>query len=67
MMAGARFAFGAVISAIMIALGLFVGTRLLARPDAPLTGTVLLDAAFALFFVARGAVYFWTMRLRSRR
>ena len=57
---------GAVISGIMIALGLFVAGRLLVRPEQPLTGTVLLDAAFALFFIARGALYFWTVRRRTR-
>ena len=56
----------AVISAVMILLGLFVAGRLLVRPEQPLTGTLLLDAAFALFFIARGAIYFWTLRLRSR-
>ena len=65
-MAPARYGVGAIISAVMIILGLFVGGRLLVRPQQPLTGTVLLDAAFALFFVARGAIYFWTVRLRSR-
>ena len=57
---------GAVISAIMFALGLFVAVRLLARPAQPLTGAVAVDIAFALFFMARGALYFWTMRRRSR-
>ena len=60
-----KLGFGAVISGIMIALGLFVAGRLLVR-EQPLTGTVLLDAAFALFFIVRGALYFWTARRRAR-
>jgi hypothetical protein len=65
-MAIPRFGIGAVISAIMIVLGVFVAARLLVRPHNPLTGTVLLDIAFAMFFIARGALYFWTMRQRAR-
>lgn len=65
-MATVKIGPAAVISAVMIILGLFVAGRLLVRPEQPLTGTVLLDAAFALFFIARGAIYFWTLRLRSR-
>ena len=56
----------AVISGVMIVLGLVIAVRLFVRPDQPLTGTVVLDAAFAFFFLARGALYFWTMRRRSR-
>lgn len=65
-MANARFAIGTVISGVMMALGIFVGARLLMYPDAPLTGTRVLDIAFALFFFARGALHFWTMRRRAR-
>ena len=65
-MATSKLGPGAVISAVMIVLGLFVAGRLLVRPEQPLTGTLLLDAAFALFFIARGAIYFWTLHLRSR-
>jgi hypothetical protein len=43
-----------------------VAGRLLVRPHNPLTGTALLDIAFALFFLARGALFFWTMRQRAR-
>lgn len=57
---------GAVLSAIMFALGLFVAIRLLVRPVEPLTGAVAVDIAFALFFMARGALYFWTVHRRSR-
>jgi hypothetical protein len=65
-MANARMGIGAVISGVMIALGLFVAGRLLVHPEQPLTGTLVLDAAFAFFFVARGALYFWTVRRRAR-
>ena len=65
-MASVPMGVGAVISGVMMALGLFVAGRLLMRPGDPLTGTVLVDIAFAVFFLARGAIYFWTMRRRSR-
>ena len=65
-MAPRRFGIGAAISAIMILLGVFVAGRLLVRPEVPLTGTAVLDIAFALFFIARGALFFWTMRRRMR-
>jgi hypothetical protein len=55
-----------IISGVMAALGLFVLGRLVMQPDQPLTGTRVLDLAFGLFFVARGAVYFWTVRRRAR-
>ena len=61
-----RLSVGAVIGSVMIALGIFVVGRLVVRPDEPLTGTPLLDIAFGLFFIARGAIYFWTLRRRSR-
>ena len=65
-MAPMKISAGAVISGIMFALGLFVALRLVVRPDDPLTGAVAVDIAFALFFLARGALYFWTMRRRAR-
>jgi hypothetical protein len=61
-----KIGLGAVISGIMFALGVFVGVRLLVRPGDPLTGAVGVDIAFALFFMARGALYFWTVRRRAR-
>ena len=61
-----RMTIGAIISGVMIALGVFVLGRLMLRPDAPLTRQVMLDVAFGLFFIGRGAVYFWTVRRRSR-
>ena len=54
------------ISGVMIVLGLFIAGRLLMRPDRPLTMSLLLDAAFAFFFLARGGLYFWMKRRRAR-
>ena len=65
-MAPMKIGVGAVISGIMFALGVFVAIRLLVRPGDPLTGAVAVDIAFALFFMARGALYFWTVRRRAR-
>jgi hypothetical protein len=65
-MAGQRFGARAVISAVMMALGLFVAIRLLVRPGDPLTTSVALDIGFAVFFFARGAIHFWTLRRRER-
>ena len=65
-MATSRIEIRAVISGVMIVLGLVIAVRLFVRPDQPLTGTVVLDAAFAFFFLARGALYFWTRKRRSR-
>ena len=65
-MASARVGVGSVISRVMIGLGIFVAGRLLMRPDEPLTGSALLDGAFALFFIARGVLYFWTQRRQAR-
>ena len=55
-----------ILAVLMLALGVFVAIRLLVRPGDPLTGTVAVDIAFALFFMARGALYFWTVRRRAR-
>ena len=65
-MATERLGFRAIISAVMIALGLFLAIRLLLRPGQPLTSAVALDIAFAVFFLGRGAIYFWTVRQRAR-
>ena len=65
-MATSRIETRAVISGVLIGLGLFIVGRLMMRPDQPLTGTVVLDAAFAIFFLTRGALYFWMKRRRSR-
>ena len=61
-----RLGFRAIVSAVMIALGLFLAVRLFVRPGQPLTSAVALDIAFAVFFLARGALYFWTARRRAR-
>ena len=61
-----RFTIGSVIGSVMIVLGAFVLVRLLLRGGAPLTGTPMLDIAFGLFFIARGGLYFWSMRRRMR-
>ena len=53
------------IGGIMIVLGAFVLVRLLIR-GTPVTGSVALDFAFGLFFIARGALYFWAIRRRMR-
>ena len=67
MTAGApRFSIGLFISGVMIALGIFVLGRLLINPAQPLTGTVMIDFAFGVFFIARGAVHLWTIRRRSQ-
>jgi hypothetical protein len=55
----ARVAF--VLGIVMIGLGIFVALRPLWRAP-PLTRSVLLDVAFAAFFVLRG-----TLNLRSAR
>ena len=61
-----RLTVGTIISSVMIALGLFIFIRLFLRLDAPLTGTALLDIAFGLFFVGRGAIHFLAARRRAR-
>jgi len=61
-----RVTIGAIISGVMIALGTFILIRLLVRPGQPLTMSLMLDVAFGLFFIGRGAVYFWTVRRRAR-
>lgn len=43
-----------VLGAIMIALGAFLAARPLYAPGRPLTPSIWLDLAFALFFVLRG-------------
>ena len=60
------FGIGMMLSGIMILLGVFVLGRLLARGGQPLTGTVALDLAFGLFFVARGSLAVWAARRRAR-
>ena len=62
---GPTVTIGTILSGIMVLLGVFVLGRLLVRGD-PLTGSPLLDVAFGLFFVARGALQFWSVRRRMR-
>lgn len=57
---------GTVLGGIMMAIGAFIIGRLVVRGDAPLTGQPLLDVAFGLFFLARGALHFWSLRRRMR-
>lgn len=59
-------AVGTVLSSIMILLGVFVLLRLLVRAGDPLTGSPMLDIAFGVFFIGRGAVQFWSVRRRMR-
>ena len=61
-----RTTIGALISGVMIALGAFIIGRLLVRQGDPLTPSPMLDLAFGVFVIGRGAVYFWTVRRRSR-
>jgi len=57
---------GTIISSVMILLGVIVLLRLLVRAGDPLTGTTMLDIAFGVFFIGRGAVHFWSVRRRMR-
>ena len=59
-------AIGRMLSGLMLLLGVFVLARLLIRPRDPLTPSIALDIAFGLFFVGRGALYFWSVRRRPR-
>ena len=59
-------AVGTILSVIMILLGAFVLGRLLARPDDPMMPSPMLDIAFGLFFMGRGAVQYWSVRRRMR-
>jgi len=55
------------IGAVMAILGVFIALRLLLLHREPLTGTGLLDLAFALFFVLRGALQYRRWRLAQDR
>ena len=44
------------IGAIMAALGVYIALRALMSGGTPLTGTLGLDLAFAVFFIARGGL-----------
>ncbi len=47
---------GLAIAAVMIGIGMYLGTRAAFGVQAPVTGSRGLDVAFAVFFVARGAL-----------
>lgn len=49
---------GVAIAGVMAMLGIFIAGRLLLTGAAPLTGNRGLDAAFAVFFVARAALQY---------
>lgn len=52
---------------IMAALGVFIGLRVTMFQDAPLTGTLAMDLAFAVFFIARGGLQYRRWRLAKER
>ena len=58
--ATARVRFG--IGAVMVALGVYVGVRVLATGAPPLTGKIWLDLAFAFFFIVRGGLQYQRWR-----
>lgn len=51
----------------MIAIGVYIGGRLVLAGRAPITGTTGLDIAFAFFFVARGALQVQRWRRAQER
>jgi hypothetical protein len=51
----------------MIAIGLYIGGRLVLGHGAPITGTTGLDVAFAFFFTARGALQVQRWRRAQER
>lgn len=53
---------GLVIAGVMSLLGLYIGGRVLFTESPPLTGTFALDLAFAVFFIARGALAYARFR-----
>ena len=63
---GPALTIGTILSSIMILLGVFVLGRLVVRGGEALTGAPMLDVAFGLFFIARGALQFWSVRRRMR-
>lgn len=58
---------GLAIGAVMAALGLFLALRLVAFDAPPVTGQFWLDLAFALFFMARGALQYRRWRHATQR
>lgn len=55
------------IGAIMAALGAYIALRALVFRETPLTGTLALDLAFAVFFIARGGLQYRRWRLAQER
>jgi hypothetical protein len=51
----------------MAALGVYIALRALAFGGPPLTGTLALDLAFAVFFIARGGLQYRRWRLAQER
>ncbi len=60
-------AVGLGIGFIMAALGVFVGLRATLFQAPPLTGTLAMDLAFAVFFIARGGLQYRRWRLAKER
>ena len=63
----ATAAIGLIIGGVMTGLGVWIAVRLLVMRAAPLTGTLGLDLAFAVFFVARGLIQYRRWRLARDR
>ena len=57
---------GSILGGIMTAIGAFILLRLIVRGGEPITGTLLLDVAFGLFFIARGALHLLKLRRHLR-
>lgn len=55
------------IGAVMAALGVYIALRALVVGGAPLTGSLGLDLAFAVFFIARGGLQYRRWRLAQER
>ena len=60
-------AVGLAIGGVMAGIGVFIVLRLVALGREPLTGTLGLDYAFAVFFVLRGALQYRRWRLARER
>lgn len=58
---------GLAIGGVMAALGVFLALRLFVLGREPVTGTLGLDLAFAVFFVLRGALQYRRWRLAKGR